>query len=59
MPGPQATAPGLAAEAYNNFYYGGGYNPFGGDIRDSIAAIWSRWERGYKTSTFSSLQLHK
>jgi hypothetical protein len=32
----------MAAEAYNNFYYGGGYNPFAGDIRDSIAAIWSR-----------------
>lgn len=35
MPGPQ--------DAYNNFYYSGGYNPFSaGDIRDSIAAIWSR-----------------
>ncbi len=42
MPGPQASAAGLAPEAYNNFYYGGGYNPFAGDIRDSIAAIWSR-----------------
>jgi len=37
-----------AAEAYNNFYYGAGagnpvgYSPFSGDIRDSIAAIWSR-----------------
>jgi len=36
------------AEAYNNFYYGAGagnpvgYSPFSGDIRDSIAAIWSR-----------------
>jgi hypothetical protein len=40
MPGPQAS--GLAPEAYNNFYYGSGYNPFAGDIRDSIAAIWSR-----------------
>lgn len=38
-------------EAYNNFYYtgpaaaaaaGAGYSPFSGDIRDSIAAIWSR-----------------
>ena len=42
MPGPQASAAGLGPEAYNNFYYGGGYNPFAGDIRDSIAAIWSR-----------------
>ena len=33
------------ADAYNNFYYQGvqGYSPFStGDIRDSIAAIWSR-----------------
>lgn len=30
-------------EAYNNFYYPSpGYSPFSGDIRDSIAAIWSR-----------------
>ena len=30
-------------EAYSNFYYqGAGYSPFSGDIRDSIAAIWSR-----------------
>lgn len=37
-------------EAYSNFYYPGaaahhaaaGYSPFSGDIRDSIAAIWSR-----------------
>lgn len=49
--GPQGNpAAGLphAAEAYNNFYYGAGagnpvgYSPFSGDIRDSIAAIWSR-----------------
>ena len=42
MPGPQASAAGLGPEAYNNFYYGSGYNAFAGDIRDSIAAIWSR-----------------
>jgi hypothetical protein len=36
-------------EAYSNFYYpagaaaaAAGYSPFSGDIRDSIAAIWSR-----------------
>ena len=40
MPGPQAS--GLGPEAYNNYFYGSGYNPFAGDIRDSIAAIWSR-----------------
>ena len=44
---PAAALP-HAAEAYNNFYYGAGagnpvgYSPFSGDIRDSIAAIWSR-----------------
>ena len=37
-----AAAAGGPADAYNNFYYQG-YSPFStGDIRDSIAAIWSR-----------------
>ena len=40
-----AGGPGMspADAAYNNFYYSGGYSPFSaGDMRDSIAAIWSR-----------------
>ena len=39
------------ADAYNNFYYQG-YSPFStGDIRDSIAAIWSRTREGSQRLT--------
>ncbi len=40
---PLAAGMTPADAAYNNFYYSGGYSPFSaGDMRDSIAAIWSR-----------------
>ena len=36
------TPAGMAEAAFNNYYFSGGYSPFSGDIRESIAAIWSR-----------------
>ena len=42
-PMADAAAAGMPPDAYNSFYYSSGYTPFSpGDMRDSIAAIWSR-----------------
>lgn len=40
--GNNPLAAGMAEAAFNNYYFSGGYSPFSGDIRESIAAIWSR-----------------